>query len=158
MTESAQATTDGGLGPLIGVARKRTGPLLVGGAVLAVALACVLWWAGGRRGAHPGSRAASVMLLAMTGILIGMHIIGRCQVHEHGLVGAGGTRAGGSGGVLLFADLRAIREETRGKTRQWIFVDRHGAMRALDQGWLMDDAVRRRIEAERARLAAGGQT
>ena len=98
------------------------------------------------------------MVLALAGILIGMHIMGRCQVHEHGLVGAGGTRAGGSGGVLLFADLRAIREETRGKTRQWIFVDRHGAMRALDQGWLMDDAVRRRIEAERARLAAGGQT
>ncbi len=144
---------DARLGPLIGMARQRRSILLFLGSGLAFAVACVLWWAGGKAGAHVGARAGSAILMALTGALLGVSLLSRMKVHEHGI-----EVAWSDDKVMLFADMRAIRESRKGTKVEWVFVGRHGGMRSLDQSWVMSEAVRQRIEVERARLSRGGQT
>jgi hypothetical protein len=144
---------DARLGTLIGIARRRRMVLTFVGSGLMFVVACALWWAGGKHGAHSGARLASLVLMALTGVLVGLTMTGNMRVHEHGIAVMWGDDR-----VLLFAELRAIRERQGIGKVEWIFVGPHGSMQHLDKSWIMSEAVRRRIEDERARLVAGGHT
>ena len=144
---------DARLGPLVGLARPRRTALLFAGTGLMLSLGCILWWAGGKPGAHSGARAASYILMLLTGILLAISLLNRLRVYELGIEAPWSDDK-----VMLFAEMRAIREQRKRTKVEWVFVGPQGNMRALDQSWVMSEAVRRRIEDERARLIAGGQT